>query len=205
MNRLNFKYSDGGRAEAGIKGNGKDCVVRAFAIATGKPYGEISALVKSYCKEEKPSKRRRKKSSARTGVHTVTTRKVAAALGFEWTPTMGIGTGCRVHLRQGEIPDGRIIAKVTRHLCAIIDGTINDTHDPSRDGTRCVYGYYHLPQSISGDEDESGPSRTQQTPPDEPPDSTHRQLWTRQYGYYHLPQSDSTHNVTQLKLDFGGV
>ena len=58
---------------------------------------------------------------------------------------------------------------------------------------------------ISGDEDESGPSRTQQTPPDEPPDSTHRQLWTRQYGYYHLPQSDSTHNVTQLKLDFGGV
>jgi len=145
MSRLDFQYNNGGRSEAGIKGKGNDCVVRAFAIATGKPYEEISALVESYCKEEKPGKRRRKKSNARTGVHTVTTRKVAEALGFEWTPTMGIGTGCHVHLRQGEIPDGRIIAKVTRHLCAVIDGTIHDTLDPSRDGTRCVYGYYSLP------------------------------------------------------------
>ena len=145
MSKLNFQYNDGGRSEAGIKGKGNDCVVRAFAIATGKPYEEIAALAQSHCKEEKPSKRRRKKSSARTGVHTVTTRKVAEVLGFEWTPTMGIGTGCRVHLRQGEIPDGRIIAKVTRHLCAVIDGTINATHDPSRGGARCVYGYYHLP------------------------------------------------------------
>ena len=145
MKTLNFQYNDGGRAAAGIKGQGGDCVVRAFAIATGLPYKAMSGLVKSFCKTEKPNKRRRKKSSARTGVHTPTIRTVAEALGFEWTPTMGVGSGCRVHMRQGEIPDGRIIVKMTHHLSAVIDGTIHDTYDPSRDGTRCVYGYYFLP------------------------------------------------------------
>ncbi len=29
-----------------------------------------------------------------------------------------------------------------RHYTAVIDGVINDTHDPSREGTRCVYGYW---------------------------------------------------------------
>lgn len=26
--------------------------------------------------------------------------------------------------------------------CVTRDGVIRDTHDPSRDGTRCVYGYW---------------------------------------------------------------
>jgi hypothetical protein len=30
----------------------------------------------------------------------------------------------------------------SRHLVAVIDGVIHDTHDCSRDGTRCVYGYF---------------------------------------------------------------
>jgi hypothetical protein len=55
---------------------------------------------------------------------------------------MGIGTGCKVHLRDGELPMGRLIVKVSKHVVAVIDGVINDTHDPSRNGTRCVYGYY---------------------------------------------------------------
>lgn len=28
------------------------------------------------------------------------------------------------------------------NVCAVVDGVIFDTHDPSRDGTRCVYGYF---------------------------------------------------------------
>jgi hypothetical protein len=58
-------------------------------------------------------------------------------------PTMQIGSGCRVHLRADELPAGRIICQVSRHLCAVIDGVVYDTHDPTRDGTRCVYGYWH--------------------------------------------------------------
>jgi hypothetical protein len=55
---------------------------------------------------------------------------------------MEIGKGCKVHLRADELPKGKIICSVSRHLVAVIDGVINDTHDCSRDGNRCVYGYY---------------------------------------------------------------
>ena len=68
-------------------------------------------------------------------------------LGFVWTPTMTIGSGCTTHLRDGELPDGRLVCKVGRHLVAVVDGVINDTHDCSRNGTRCVYGYWKEAQS----------------------------------------------------------
>ena len=38
--------------------------------------------------------------------------------------------------------NGRLIVKVSKHLTSVIDGVINDTYDPSRNATRCVYGYY---------------------------------------------------------------
>ena len=37
---------------------------------------------------------------------------------------------------------GRLIVAVSRHYCAVIDGVIHDLYDPSRNGTRCVYGYW---------------------------------------------------------------
>lgn len=67
-----------------------------------------------------------------------------AELGFDWTPTMTIGSGCKVHLKADELPKGRLICMLSRHAVAVIDGVINDTYDPSRDGTRCVYGYWKL-------------------------------------------------------------
>jgi hypothetical protein len=60
---------------------------------------------------------------------------------------MGIGTGTTVHLRDGELPMGRLIVACSRHYVAVIDGVIHDTSDPSRDGTRAVYGYYYKEQS----------------------------------------------------------
>jgi hypothetical protein len=65
-------------------------------------------------------------------------------LGFVWTPTMTIGSGCRVHLRDGELPMGRLVVSVSKHATAVIDGVIHDTHDPARGGTRCVYGFWKL-------------------------------------------------------------
>lgn len=68
------------------------------------------------------------------------------SLGWTWTPTMRIGSGCRVHLRADELPGGRLIARLSKHLVAVIDGVIRDTHDCSRGGSRCVYGYYSPPE-----------------------------------------------------------
>lgn len=38
---MTFTYNDGGRNKAGFVGSVKDCTVRAIAIITGRPYGEV--------------------------------------------------------------------------------------------------------------------------------------------------------------------
>jgi hypothetical protein len=67
------------------------------------------------------------------------------SLGWVWTPTMLVGQGCKVHLRASELPKGRLVVCVSKHSVAVIDGIIHDTYDPSRGGTRCVYGYWRAP------------------------------------------------------------
>ena len=144
-----FVYSDGGRSAAGFKGMTGDCVCRSIAIATGKPYKEVYDDINSLAKNE----RKKRKSSARTGVRKDLVKNYLASLGWKWIPTMGIGQGCRVHLVAGELPDGVIIARVSKHLTVMIDGVIHDTHDQRRTTVyvengvkrisgRCVYGYF---------------------------------------------------------------
>ena len=45
---------------------------------------------------------------------------------------MGIGTGCTVHVREDELPEGRLILNLSKRVTAVIDGVIHDTYDPSR-------------------------------------------------------------------------
>ena len=138
---MKFTYNDGGREASGFYGKHKgDCVCRAISIATERPYSEIYALILHFAKKER--KARQKFSDPENGVRRTTSRKIMELLGWRWVPTMGIGTGCKVHLRDGEIPSGRIVADVSRHFTAVVDGVINDLYDPSRGGNRCVYGYY---------------------------------------------------------------
>ena len=144
---MRFIQNDGGRTAAGYKGTTGDCVTRAIAIATGLSYQEVYDLVNAQAKRERPGSKNRKgrRSSARTGVAKPTCRWVMEFLGWTWTPTMGIGTGCTVHLKDGELPMGRLVVSVSKHWTAVIDGAIHDTYDPARDGTRCVYGYWSKP------------------------------------------------------------
>ena len=119
-------------------------MTRAIAIATQLPYAQVYDLINEAALKERPGSKRRagRRSSARTGVFKVTYSRVLKRLGWRWVPTMGIGTGCRVHLRADELPRGRLIVSLSKHLAAVIDGVVNDTYDPSRAGTRCVYGYW---------------------------------------------------------------
>ena len=142
FNGLPFVRHDGGRAEAGFEGKAGDCLCRAAAIASGRPYAEVYDLINSFGAKERTGKRKRGKSSAGTGVYNSTARKVMAALGFEWVPTMAIGSGCKVHMRPGELPAGRLVVNLSRHFAAVIDGTVYDMYDPCREGTRCVYGWF---------------------------------------------------------------
>lgn len=139
---MKFIFDDGGRAAAGYKGTTGDCVTRAIAIATGKPYQEIYDALNVLGLSERTGKRKRGTSNARLGVYKGTKRKYLESLGWTWTPTMFIGQGCKVHLKAEELPFGRLVVAVSKHSVAVVDGVIHDTHDPSRNETRCVYGYF---------------------------------------------------------------
>ena len=141
MNHWN--HNDGGRTAAGYTGStAGDCVARSISIAAGKPYKEVYDALNALAVNERTGKRKRGKSNARTGVYRQTYRRYMESIGWQWTPTMMIGKGCKVHLRADELPAGRLVVSVSKHLVAVVDGVIQDTHDPSRNGTRCVYGYW---------------------------------------------------------------
>ena len=143
---MDWIYDDGGRAAAGFKGDAGDCVVRSISIATGMPYPLAYEILTQAKKTEKLRRGVSPKGTARDGVPIKAVRRYLKQLGWTWVATSGIGLGCIVHLRAEELPAGRIICQVSKHLVAVIDGIIHDTYDPSRGGTRCVYGYWMEPK-----------------------------------------------------------
>jgi hypothetical protein len=148
-----FVKDDGGRSKY-FYGTAKDCVTRSIAIATRIDYLEVyNALfegierVKEKGRSKYARRLRNRKSGAkgttpRNGVHKSIYKKYLESIGWKWVPTMTIGSVCKVHLRGDELPKGRLIVRVSKHLVAMIDGVIYDTHDSSRAGNRVVYGYF---------------------------------------------------------------
>lgn len=143
-------FNDGGRAKSGYKGFTGDCVVRSIAIAAELPYKHVyqelfqraKVFSAGRCKVAKQIKKQG--ASPRNGMYRKVYEKYLIDLGFEWVPTMKFGSGCTVHLKSDELPNGRLIVSLSKHLAAVVDGALHDTYDCSRDGTRCVYGYYIL-------------------------------------------------------------
>jgi hypothetical protein len=134
---MKFIYDDGGRESAGFKGKAGDCVARSVAIASGRPYEEVyKVLAKGM-----GSQRKSKGATARNGVNTDRKwfKDYMQSIGFEWVPTMMVGQGCKVHLVDGEIPEGRLVVRVSKHCTAVIDGVIHDTFDPSADRGTTIY------------------------------------------------------------------
>ncbi|MBQ3475825.1 MAG: hypothetical protein IJH20_06630 [Bacilli bacterium] len=143
MEKLGFNYNDGGRAKYFSAERVGDCVCRAIAIGNDMDYKEVYDLINKYAKKEHVGKRKKGISNARNGVYKDTIKRVLEDLGWTWVATMEIGKGCQVHLRANEIPmNETIIVNVSKHTTCVKNGVINDTYDCSREGTRCVYGYY---------------------------------------------------------------
>lgn len=133
---MDVVITDGGRAAAGFKGEAGDCVTRAIAIATGRRYRDVyDDLARRMADLGQPR-------SARNGIARPAYDAYLADAGWTWVPTMQVGQGCTVHLRADELPGGPLVVRVSKHMTAVIDGVVHDDHDPTRDGTRCVYGYF---------------------------------------------------------------
>lgn len=147
MIRLPFVYDDGGRQAAGYRGYAGDCVARSICIATGRPYKEVyDRLAHGNATQRRSTRQRHKKPrSARNGINTDRQwfKDYMVELGFRWIATAMVGQVTRVHLRADELPaTGTLVVKVSRHYTTVVDGVLRDTHDPSRDGTRMVCGYW---------------------------------------------------------------
>lgn len=147
---MNYQYNDGGRSTSTLDHKHKsDCVTRAIAIAAELPYDTVYEMMRVGSAEERRVKGKCKSHPGNgNGVHT--NRKwfkdMMTRLGFVFVPTMGIGTGCKVHLREGDLPAGRLVVSLSKHYAAVVDGVLQDMSDCSRGGTRCVYGFWHKPK-----------------------------------------------------------
>ena len=146
---MKFVYDDGGREAAGFKGKTGDCVARSIAIATDLPYTIVYDRLSLGNQTQRITKNsgRRPSAGMRSAAHGIWTRRqwfkdYMQELGFTWHACMGIGTGCKVHLKDNELPKGRLVVALSRHYAAVIDGVLHDTYEDARDGTRCVYGYW---------------------------------------------------------------
>ena len=125
-----YVETDGGRSLY-FKGIAGDCVVRAIALATNIDYKEVYNHLKAKMGRGK---------SPRNGVPRKIYHDFILSLGFEWIPYTSIGSGCRVHLNQDELPEGTMICRLSKHLCCVKDYIIYDTYHPGNN--RCVYGVY---------------------------------------------------------------
>ena len=146
---LELKIDDGGRANAGYKGMAGDCVVRSIAIAANLSYKKVyedlyhaNEIFRTTSKTKLARSLKQKNDSPRTGTHRVVLKKYLLQLGWKWTPTMFVGQGCKVHLKKDELPNGTLIISCSKHITVVKDGVLHDTYDCSRNGTRCVYGYW---------------------------------------------------------------
>ena len=147
---IRWVEDDGGRVSAGFKGSAGDCVTRAVAIASGRPYQEVYERLAEGNAAQRKTKRSHSNTGKRTARNGINTKRkwfkdYMTELGFEWVAAMQVGQGCKTHLRRSELPpEGHLVVSVSKHMAAVIDGVLFDTYDCSRDGSRCVYGYWML-------------------------------------------------------------
>jgi hypothetical protein len=128
-----------------IPGNG---VVRAIAIATGQHYMHVhTELYRRQCDYVNRSRSERVQdlgaSIDHAGVWPDVSKKYLLDHGWIWVPVMKVGSGVTVHLNYEEVPDLPLfIARVSKNLVTVINGVVQDVSDPSRTGTRALYGYF---------------------------------------------------------------
>src|SRR5262249_7247701 len=162
--RCGWVKDDGGRSKSGVPGADKevgDCVARAIAIATQRPYLEVhNALVVGQVHHARTDNspygkwvRRKGRLSHFDADHGCADKVYGPyleSLGWKFTSTKELPRGKGVHLRADELPPGRLIVHISRHLVAVIDGIIRDRGDGGGAGRVRVQGYWTVP-SVSSD------------------------------------------------------
>ena len=117
---IDFTNDDGGRLDAGYRGDAGDCVVRALTIITGEDYRDI------YREIARANQRHEGKRSARNGVKPKVYLPVFAAHGLR---KVSLPKGPRPTYTEAWERYGDCIVSTSRHVAAIIGGALRDTFD----------------------------------------------------------------------------
>jgi len=130
MTTATFIYNDGGRKDAGYKGTAGDCAARAMAIALEIPYKQ------AYDELARAHRARTGQKTARKGIYKDDFETVLALYGWVWHPAPKLN-GRKA--RCGDMPEGKVIARMARHYAAVIDGVVHDSWDSTG---KMIYGYW---------------------------------------------------------------
>ena len=126
---LKYKQNNGGRSKY-FRATGKDCVTRAIAIVLNRDYKEVHDTIKKVTKR-----------SPLYGVSPILTHHILIALGFEYVKFNGVRRFTADNIPMNEY----IIADSLNHVCAVINGEVNDTFKSHEYiSTRFINGYYKL-------------------------------------------------------------
>lgn len=126
-----YEYDDGGRKAAGFKGDTRDCVCRAIAIAMNRPYREVyDELMRLYAVKNPRTRRHRssKRYPARRGLFLSKLRDYLE-LRYFWTH---IDPWDHDFMLLGDEPPAFpvMIVGIKRHVFTIKHGVLRDTWNP---------------------------------------------------------------------------
>ena len=131
---LGFEFNDGGREEAGFKGNAGDCVTRAIAIAEDRDYMEVrddlmNRMKKFREKSRSRAARHRKSNSVRNGTPKEVYRPYLESRGWKRTALQKFGSSNRKYMKMSDLPLGVVIVEQRKHVATVIDHSLQDTWD----------------------------------------------------------------------------
>jgi hypothetical protein len=149
---LGFVYEDGGRGAAGFKGDAATAsrarspslraspTLRSTTTCmprSGTMRRHIETVRPGACRGATGGRARHRAMACRRRSGSPASRSLVGDEFPQWGSARAARFTC-----ADELPAGRLIVRVSKHLVAVVDGVIHDTHDCTRAGERCVYGYF---------------------------------------------------------------
>lgn len=128
---MNYVTDDGGRSHSNRPKQRNDCVVRAIAIASARPYDEVY--------DEMASAGRKSGRGTSKDVWQVWLSERADRVSFPAVAgqeRMKPGTFCQLY------PVGRWVIQMAGHVAAVVDGVVHDAEKPRE--TACVYAAWQV-------------------------------------------------------------
>lgn len=129
---MTTKYvcNDGGASQAGYSSR-SDCAVRAVAIALNMPYVESRKLLQNFTRRG-----RQGNGVISRGVYKEDLDSALQSQGLVWHSAPKF-EGRKA--RCSDMPHGNVIARMSHHFVAVIDGVAYDTFDCT---DKMVYGFW---------------------------------------------------------------